>query len=77
MRCRDDQAKVLQPRKALDDRWTGQMGALHEEVEADRHAPIGKAARRLDDRQIDLNRVSSNATGSHDRTGQSSPSRFV
>ena len=54
---RDDQAQLLQPRQAVDDRRARQPRPPHQLAQADGHAPVGQAAAGLDHHQVDLDRL--------------------
>ena len=57
----DDQAEFFEPGQAIDNCGTGEPGPFHELVEADRHAPVGKTVARLDDHQVNLDRLTADS----------------
>ena len=57
---RDDQAKLLEPRQALDHGRARQLGSPHEQTEADRHTAVRYTPASFDDGQIDLDRLAAN-----------------
>ena len=57
----DDQAEFFEPGQAIDDRGAREPGPLHELAEADRHAPIRKTVARLNDHQVNLDRLAADS----------------
>jgi len=61
MGCGDDQAEFFEPGQALDNCGAREPGPLHELAEADRHAPIRKTVARLNDHQVNLDRLTADS----------------
>ena len=60
--CRDNQAEVFEACQAFNDSWARQLGPLHEQIEADRHAAVWYATTSLNDGEIDLDRIATNSS---------------